>query len=115
MKRKNTFKLHDGKHGAALTVRVTPRARRNEISDVYENGTIRIRVAASKRDGEANQALIGFLAEVLDVDPARIEIVAGEDGLDKIVSVLEMSSAEAETRIKIRLEEAGSAAKETEG
>ena len=97
---KKKFNLHDGKHGAALTVRVTPRARRTEIADISDNGTLRIRVAASTRDGEANQKLLKFLEKVLQVEKQRLEIVAGEDGLDKIISVLEMSSADAEELIE---------------
>jgi len=97
---KKKFNLHDGKHGAALTVRVTPRARRTEIADISDNGTLRIRVAASTRDGEANQKLLKFLEKVLQVEKQRLEIVAGENGLDKIISVLEMSSADAEELIE---------------
>lgn len=98
------YTLHDGKHGAAFTVRVTPRARRTEISDIIENGTVRVRVAAPTRDGEANRKLLAFLAEVLDIDLSRLEIVAGENGLDKIISVLDMPSDVAEKKLEHWLE-----------
>ncbi|MBN1264100.1 MAG: DUF167 domain-containing protein [Anaerolineales bacterium] len=97
---KKKFNLHDGKHGAALTVRVTPRARRTEIADISENGTLRIRVAGLTRDGEANTILLEFLAGVLEIQNNRLDIVAGENGLDKIISVLDMSSTEAEGLIE---------------
>jgi uncharacterized protein (TIGR00251 family) len=94
------FKLHGGKSGSALTVRVTPRARRTEVAEVLEDGTIRIRVTAPPVEGKANAALIQFLAEVLDIRKRRIEIVAGEKGLDKIVSITDLSAAEVQRRLQ---------------
>ena len=40
------FHLHDGKVGAAITVRVTPRASKNEISEILDDGTIKVRLIA---------------------------------------------------------------------
>jgi len=94
------FFLHDGKHGAALTVRVTPRARRNELAGILEDGTLRVRISAPPVEGKANLALVTFLAMALGVRKNRIEIVAGQKGLDKIVSILDLSSQEVEERIK---------------
>ncbi len=93
------FKLHDGKQGAALTIRVTPRSRRAEIAGVLDNGTLRIRVPAPPAEGRANAALIEFVADVLGVSKRRVEIVAGHRGLDKIVSILDMRSVEVERKI----------------
>ena len=86
------FHLHDGKSGAALAIRITPRARRNEIVEVMRDGTVRIRLTAPHTDEKANNALINYLAEVLDVPRERIEIVAGETGRDKLVSIIDMNT-----------------------
>lgn len=94
------FRLHNGMHGAALTVRVTPRARKSEFAGVMEDGTVRVRVKEPPVAGKANKALIAFLAKVLGVRRNRIEIVAGEIGLDKIVAVEAMSAEEVENRIQ---------------
>jgi uncharacterized protein (TIGR00251 family) len=99
------YKLHDGERGAALTIRVTPRARRTEIGGVLDDGTLRVRVAAPPVEGKANKALIAFLAKVLGVRKNKIEIVAGEKGLDKIISILEMPAQAAEDRINTWIEE----------
>jgi hypothetical protein len=93
------FKLHDGKGGAALTVRVTPRARKTEVSGFREDGTLKIRVTAPPVEGKANAAVIKFLASVLAVRKRSIEIVAGHKGLDKIISIMDMTAAEVERRI----------------
>jgi len=97
MRRK--FQFHDGRRGAALAIRVTPRARRNEVAEVLNDGTIRIRLTAPPVEGKANKALIQFLSQILDVPPSRISIVAGETGRDKLVSILDMEPEEAQRRI----------------
>ena len=93
------FRLHDGKHGAALTIRVTPRARKTEFSGILDDGTVRIRISAPPVEGKANKALIKFLSKVLKVRKNQIEIVAGEKGLDKIVSILDMTADQVQERI----------------
>ena len=93
------FKLHDGKYGAALTIRVTPRSRKTEFSGILDDGTLRIRICAPPREGKANKELIKFLSKILKVRKNQIEIVAGEKSLDKIVSVLDLSAEQVQQRI----------------
>jgi len=93
------FHLHDGKKGAALAIRVTPRARKNEIVEISSDGTIRIRLTAPPVENKANQALIEFLSEILGVPKSQIEIVAGQTGRDKLVSILGMDAATAQQLI----------------
>ena len=93
------FKLHDGKKGSALAVRVTPRASRNEIVELLDDGTIKVRLAAPPADNEANAALIEFLADVLGVPKSRLDIVAGVTGRDKLISITDMDAETAHQRI----------------
>ncbi len=103
MSRRN-FHLHDGKVGSALAVRVTPRASRNQIVEVMSDGTIKIHIAAPPVDGEANEKLVSFLAEILNIPKSRIEIVAGQTGRDKLVSVLDMDADTVHKRIVAHLD-----------
>ena len=93
------FNLHDAKKGSALAVRVTPRASRNEIVELLDDGTIKVRIAAPPSDNEANEALIDFLAYVLGVPKSRLDIVAGVTGRDKLISVVDMDAETAHQRI----------------
>lgn len=93
------FVLHDGKRGSALAVRVTPRASRNEIVGLLNDGTIKVHLAADPSDEKANAILVDFLAEVLGVPRSRVEIVAGETGRDKLISVLDMDGETAHQRV----------------
>jgi uncharacterized protein (TIGR00251 family) len=93
------FNLHGGKKGSALAIRVTPRASRNEIVELLEDGTIKVRIAAPPSDNEANETLINFLAEVLGVSKTRLDIVAGLSGRDKLISIVDMDAETAHQRI----------------
>jgi len=50
-------------------------------------------------EGRANAALLSFLADILDVSRSKIEIVAGETGRDKLVSVIGMDAETVHKRI----------------
>ncbi|HEX5807412.1 MAG TPA: DUF167 domain-containing protein [Anaerolineales bacterium] len=93
------FELHDGKRGSALAVRVTPRASRNEIVELLDDGTIKVRLAAAPTDSESNAALIDFLSEILGVPKSRLDIVAGAAGRDKLISVVDMDVETVHQRI----------------
>jgi uncharacterized protein (TIGR00251 family) len=97
------MKMHDGKKGSALAVRVTPRASRNEIVEVFNDGTIKVRIAAPPADNEANEALIEFLSDILGVPKSRLDIVAGTSGRDKLIAVLDMDTETAHARIVAHL------------
>ncbi len=94
------FEITDAKRGAAFTVRVIMRAQRNEIAAIQEDGTIKIRLTALAQDAESNQQLIEFLAGRLGVEPKVVEIVAGKDGRDKMISVEGISTRDVETRLQ---------------
>lgn len=93
------FNLHDGKMGAAITVRIGPHASRNEISEILPDGTIKIRLAAPAGDAHVNPALIQFLANILQIAPNLIEIIAGQSGKDKLITILSLDSDMVQERI----------------
>ena len=97
------FNLHDGKKGSALAVRVTPRASRNEIVELLDDGTIKVRLASPPTDNEANDTLIEFLSQILGVPRSRLDIVAGLTGRDKLISVVDMDADTAHKRILAHL------------
>ena len=97
------FNLHGGRKGSALAVRVTPRASRNEIVELLDDGTIKIRIASPPSDNEANETLIEFLSQILGVPKSRLDIVAGITGRDKLISVVDMDADTANQRILAHL------------
>jgi uncharacterized protein (TIGR00251 family) len=72
--------------GAELELLVQPRASRTRVLGEHD-GRLKIQLAAPPVDGEANAALVAFLAEALGVRRAELKIVRGESGRRKTVRV----------------------------
>lgn len=72
---------------ARLGIKVTPNAKKSEISGFLEDGSIKIRLNAPPVDGKANAELIKFLAKELDVRKSSVEIVSGFSTRKKIVHI----------------------------
>lgn len=85
--------------GAAITVKVLPRAKRTEVMGVMEDGTFRIRIAAPPVEGAANHALIEFLSQMLNIPPSQIDIVAGEFSERKLVSLVGVTPAQVDAAL----------------
>ena len=90
----------DEKGGSTLVLRVTPRASRNEITQILDDGTVKVKITAPPVEGKANETLIRYLADVLDVPPSRVMIVAGHSGRDKRIHVLGLDEAAVQQRIR---------------
>ncbi len=78
-----------------LSVRIQPRASKNEIIR-REDGGIKIRLTAPPVDGAANEALVRFLADTFSVSKSQVGIVSGHTSRDKIVRVEGVGKADAE-------------------
>ena len=85
--------------GAAFTVRVVTRATSVEIAGVQDDGALKIRLTEAHQDGAADRQLISFLAEKLGVNEDQIEIVAGENKREKLISVSGISPSVVETNL----------------
>lgn len=82
------YKFTDPRAGIALGVRVVTRSAATEIAGRTEEGAVKVRLIASPAGSpEANQELINYLAKQLGVETRKIEIVAGLEKSDKILSI----------------------------
>jgi uncharacterized protein (TIGR00251 family) len=78
--------LRETAGGTLLSVKLQPRASRNEIVPHCGIGDeLKIRVTAPPVDAAANQALIELLAEKLDCPRGRVELVRGLTSRHKTV------------------------------
>jgi uncharacterized protein YggU (UPF0235/DUF167 family) len=91
--------FHDGKAGAAITVQIISPGKKDEIVGVLEDGTIKIRLSKGKDGSQTNPELVHFLAKVLDVSPAQIEIIAGENRPGKLIAITGIDSDAVQQRI----------------
>lgn len=99
MRKNNAPRFHDGRAGAAITVRVTRNANRNEIYAVQENGLIEVRLT-EKSPERVNEALLAFLEGILGGAAAHpLEIVAGIQSSEKLVTILGLSAEQVQEKI----------------
>jgi uncharacterized protein (TIGR00251 family) len=86
---------------ATLSVRVVPRSSREGVAG-FEGGVVRIRLNAPPVEGRANEALLKFLAKSLGVSRARVALVSGETGRNKIVRIAGITRTEALDALGLR-------------
>ena len=82
------FNLHEGKKGSAITVHVVPGMPEKRIVDIKDDGTLIVELDVKDVTGKTNQVLEKYFASILNVGQDDIEIVAGADGADKLISII---------------------------
>lgn len=83
---------------ARLTVRITPRASRDEVVG-ERGGVLMVRVTAPPVDGAANEALVRLLAKALGVPRGGVMIASGATSRTKIVEVAGLGLREIRLRL----------------
>jgi uncharacterized protein (TIGR00251 family) len=72
--------------GTLLSVKLQPRASKNEIGQPLGD-ELKIKVTAPPVDAAANQALIELLAEKLDCPRGRVELIRGQTSRHKTLKL----------------------------
>lgn len=70
----------------SFSVRVTPRASANAVAGVRD-GALIVRVTAPPVEGQANEAVVALLADVLHLPKRAVRVVRGGAARTKLVSV----------------------------
>jgi len=73
-------------HVLKLPIHATPGAKRTEAAGVH-GGALRVRLGAPPGDGKANAALIDWAARAFGVPKARVELLHGAAGRQKMLGV----------------------------
>ena len=84
--------------GSELEVLVQPRASRTRTVGEHD-GRLKVQLAAPPVDGEANAALVAFLADALAVRKADVVLVRGDTGRRKTVRVAGVGAAAVVSRL----------------
>jgi uncharacterized protein YggU (UPF0235/DUF167 family) len=99
MSQNRKYQITDARGGAAFAVRVITRASEAEVVGTQEDGTLKVRLVSSPAgDPAANQELITLLADRLGVSKDRIEIVAGANSREKMISVEGITTSDVEAK-----------------
>ena len=72
--------------GVRLALQVTPNAKKSQVIGPLED-VLKLRLQAQPIEGKANEALIRFLAELLDLPRSRINITHGQTSKKKLVEL----------------------------
>jgi uncharacterized protein YggU (UPF0235/DUF167 family) len=99
MTKTSKFHLNHGEGGTAIAVHIVRRAGKTVLIRVTDEGTIHIQLAGPETNDHCNQELLDYLAGILKVSVKQLEIVGGEKGDDKIITILHLDSAAVEERI----------------
>lgn len=103
MVEKRKFDFHSERTGAALSVFVIPGAQKTEITEIRADGCVVVRLASVSVDKQCHPALFAYLGKILSVDPARFEVVAGENGEYKIISLLGVDAKKVDAKLRAEL------------
>lgn len=72
--------------GCVAIIDASPGAKKTEISGLNKwRGSVQIRIAAEPKEGEANEELMRFLAELLSVPKDSLRLLKGERSARKLV------------------------------
>lgn len=85
-----------------LAVHAQPGASRTKIMGEY-NESLKVAVQSPPVDGAANDALTGFLSEVLGLSRKNIELKSGLSSRKKIFAIAGLDLAAAQARLREHL------------
>jgi uncharacterized protein (TIGR00251 family) len=91
--------IRDTPSGATFQVKVHPRARKNAITGVVGEA-LKLALTAPPVEGRANEAVIAYLAEFLNVARSSVTIAAGESSRQKLIRVAGMQAAQVEEKLR---------------
>ena len=84
----SAFDAHRRGEAVRFSVRLQPRASRNEIAGLH-GCSLKVRVTAPPVDGLANEALIVLLSRALGASRRSVCIVSGHSSRTKVVEISE--------------------------
>lgn len=85
--------IRETSEGLRLPVRVIPRAAKTEIQGIHGDA-LKIRLNSPPVEGKANQALLRYLSDELDIPRSQIQLTSGETGRNKILLITGLSKPE---------------------
>jgi uncharacterized protein (TIGR00251 family) len=96
--RDREFKITKAEEGAAFAVFVVPKAAKNEVIGKHGDA-LKVHLTSNSVGGVANDTLINFISDQLDVNRNQVEIAAGLATAEKMVIVVGLSPWAVEERL----------------
>jgi len=83
---------------ATILVQVQPNASENKVAR-FEDGVWQLRIAAPPIKGKANQELVKFLSDILEVSKSSVAIAKGRTTRRKVVAIEGLTQEEVRRRL----------------
>src|SRR5882724_3275985 len=80
------LELHERDGAVIFSVRVSPRASKDEVAGEM-GGALKVRLRAPAMEDRANEALVEFLAELLKTSRSAVSILSGERSRIKRIEI----------------------------
>ncbi len=90
------FNITKAEDGAAFAVHVVPKAAKNEVVGIHGDA-LKINLISNTVGGIANDTLVNFIAQKLNIKREKVEIAAGLTSAEKMVIVVGVSPQQVET------------------
>lgn len=84
---------------AQLQVKVSPRAKQNEVVGWHQDRMLVVKIAAPPIGGQANEELVNYLAELLGIPASDILILRGHTSRQKLVEIQGLTDEEVRRRL----------------
>ena len=84
--------------GCTLELKVIPNAPRDEIAG-WLGAALKVKIHAPALDGRANDALLDFLAQQLNVPRREVSLVRGDKSRQKMVRIANLDTATVRQRL----------------
>jgi uncharacterized protein (TIGR00251 family) len=91
--------IQDTPAGAAFSIKIHPRARKNAITGELGDA-IKLSLTAPPLKGRANDACIEFFANLLNVTHSSVTIAAGEKSRMKVIRIAGLSADELREKLR---------------
>lgn len=84
--------------GVQVKIRVQPRASKNQIVGWMEDA-LKVRLTAPPVEGEANAALLRFIAEYFGLPRSEVVLVTGATSRQKVIRINGLTAAQVSQRV----------------
>lgn len=71
-----------------LRIKVRPSASKTEVTNILDDGTIKINLAAAPVKGKANIELVKFLSSIFEIKKTNIKIISGKAEKLKLIKLI---------------------------
>ena len=90
------FNITKAEDGAAFAVHVVPKAAKNEVVGKHGDA-LKINLISNTVGGIANDTLVNFIAQKLNIKREKVEIAAGLTSAEKMMVVVGVSPQQVES------------------